>query len=88
MDTSKYSEDEKLALNIIAGLGGKDNILEIGNCITRLRVTVKDPTKMVSDEVWKKQLKALGVIRKGDAIQVVYGTQVTNVMTDINAVLD
>ena len=87
-DTSKYSEDEKLALNIIAGLGGKDNIQEIGNCITRLRVTVTDPSKIVSDDVWKKQLKALGVIRKENAIQVVYGTQVTNVMTDINAVLD
>ena len=75
-------------MNIIAGLGGKDNIQEIGNCITRLRVTVTDPSKIVSDDVWKKQLKALGVIRKENAIQVVYGTQVTNVMTDINAVLD
>lgn len=82
------NKDQELALGILDGLGGKENISEIGNCISRLRVTVKDPSKIVSDEVWKKQLQALGVIRRENAIQVVYGTKVTNIMTDINEVMD
>ena len=82
------NKDQELALGILDGLGGKENISEIGNCISRRRVTVKDPSKIVSDEVWKKQLQALGVIRRENAIQVVYGTKVTNIMTDINEVMD
>ena len=85
---SALNKDQELALGIIEGLGGKENISEIGNCISRLRVTVKDPDKIVPDDVWKKQLQALGVIRRENAIQVVYGTKVTNIMTDINEVMD
>ena len=58
----------------MTSLGGIDNIENIDACITRLRVTVKDPS-IVSDDTRWKELQAKGVIRSGKGIQVVYGTQ-------------
>ena len=59
---------------IVESLGGIDNIENIDACITRLRVTVKDPST-VSDDVKWKELQAKGVIRSGKGVQIVYGTQ-------------
>ncbi len=42
--------------------------------VTRLRVSVKDETKVSDDNRWK-ELNAKGVIRSGKGIQVIYGTQ-------------
>lgn len=60
--------------DIVTNLGGKENIASIDACITRLRITVKDSELPASDEVWKS-LDAKGVIRSGNGIQLIYGTQ-------------
>ncbi len=66
---------------ILRGLGGKGNILNLDACATRLRVTVKDGTA-VSDALLKKS-GAVGVIRRGDGVQVVYGPGVTVIKTEL-----
>lgn len=70
---SKGNKDE-LIDKIVESLGGIDNITNIDACITRLRVTVKDPNVVANDSKWK-ELEAKGVIRSGNGVQVVYGTQ-------------
>ncbi|MDO5088943.1 MAG: PTS transporter subunit EIIC [Leptotrichiaceae bacterium] len=71
-DASK--EKNEFIDEIVISLGGVENIENIDACITRLRVTVKDSAK-VSDDVRWKELNAKGVIRSGNGIQIIYGTQ-------------
>ena len=66
---------------ILEGLGGKDNIVSIDCCATRLRVSVKDG-EIVSDSVLK-QSGAAGVIKRGTGIQVVYGPQVAVIKSEL-----
>ena len=64
-----------IAKKILEGCGGKDNITSIDNCITRLRLEVKDIT-LVNDKVIKSAGVA-GVIKPGKtSVQVIIGTKV------------
>ena len=64
-----------IAATILEGCGGKDNIASIDNCITRLRLEVKDSSLV--DEKKIKSAGAAGVIRPSKtAVQVVVGTKV------------
>ena len=71
---------------IITLLGGRENIELVDACMTRLRVTVKNPDIVAGDEDWKKE-GALGVIRKGTGIQAVYGPKADVLKSDINDIL-
>lgn len=71
---------------IIEALGGKDNISDVDACMTRLRVTVKDP-EVVKDEAAWKRLGALGLVKKGTGIQAVYGPKADVLKSDINDTL-
>ncbi len=66
---------------ILEGLGGKDNIVSLDNCATRLRVTVKDPNEV--DEATLKESGAAGVIKKGTGVQVIYGPQVSVIKSEL-----
>ena len=66
---------------ILEGLGGKDNIVSLDCCATRLRVSVKNGD-IVSDSLLK-QSGAAGVIKKGTGIQVVYGPQVAVIKSEL-----
>lgn len=68
---------------IISGLGGLKNLLDVQNCATRLRVKVKDASKV--DKKILMSAGAKGVIVKGNAIQVIIGTQVEFVADEINS---
>ncbi len=60
---------------ILEGCGGKENIVSIDNCITRLRLEVKD--RLLVDEKKIKASGAAGVIRPGKtAVQVIIGPKV------------
>ena len=68
----KYSS---LAADIIKNVGGKENVVEIDNCITRLRLEVKDNT--IVDEKKIKSAGVAGVLRPGkNNVQVIIGTKV------------
>ena len=68
---------------MVENLGGLDNLTDVGYCITRLRLTVKDPAKV--DEEAIKLMGVRGVFVKGKAVQVVIGTRAELVANDINA---
>lgn len=72
--------------NIIEALGGKENIMDVDACMTRLRVTVKDPDVVKDEADWKK-LGALGLVKKGTGIQAIYGPKADVLKSDINDVL-
>ena len=76
--------DERSA-QITAGLGGADNIRDVDCCATRLRVTVRDGSKV--DDALLKATGAAGVIKRGEGVQVVYGPQVNVIKTDLEAYL-
>ena len=69
------------AEQILAGLGGADNVVEIEACITRLRTEVEDPSKV--DEAALKAAGAHGVVRSGKVVQVVVGPEADNLADDI-----
>ncbi len=74
------------ALQFIEALGGADNIVEIEGCITRLRGTVADPSK-----VDLKKLQKLRIIGRpifmGKGIQVVVGTHAELIGTAMNEIM-
>jgi N-acetylglucosamine PTS system EIIB component len=71
----------KKAEQILAGLGGADNIVEIEACITRLRTEVEDPALV--DQAALKAAGAMGVVSSGSVIQVVVGPEADNIAEDI-----
>jgi len=66
---------------ILDGLGGRDNIVGLDCCATRLRVTVLDPALV--DDGLLRESGAAGVIRRGDGVQVVYGPQVAVIKSEL-----
>ena len=71
---------------IIALLGGCDNIVLVDACMTRLRVTVKDIDKVADVADWKKE-GAMGLVKKDDGVQAVYGPKADVLKSDINDIL-
>ena len=71
---------------IIALLGGRENIVEVDACMTRLRVTVKDTDKVGDKDSWK-QNGALGLIIKDKGVQAVYGPKADVLKSHIQDVL-
>ena len=80
-DTKIAGSLAKQAELIVESLGGAGNIKNLDSCATRLRVTVADPA-LVSEAGLKKG-GALGVIVKGDGVQVVYGPRVTVIKSEV-----
>ena len=69
------------AEQILAGLGGSDNVVDIEACITRLRTEVTDPTLV--NEAALKAAGAHGVFRSGTIVQVIVGPEADNIAEDI-----
>lgn len=90
-DVNKSKADKKHHENTVSamiadGLGGKDNISDLDCCATRLRVTVKDVSKVRDDLL--RSSGASGVIRKGNGVQAVYGPQVSVIKAELSDYLD
>lgn len=71
---------------IISLLGGRENIVLVDACMTRLRVTVKNPNLVADVNAWKSE-GALGLVKKGDGIQAIYGPKADVLKSDINDIL-
>lgn len=67
-----------LAAMIMEGLGGADNIVDVTNCATRLRINVKDET-VVKDDAYFKGVGSHGISKNGKAMQVIVGMSVPSV---------
>ena len=83
---AEKKSDNGQAERIIALLGGRENIVLVDACMTRLRVTVKDPAKVADLAAWKAE-GALSLLVKGDGIQAVYGPKADVLKSDINDIL-
>lgn len=78
---------EYMAKKLLQAFGGAENIEEAYSCNTRLRVEVKDPTKV--DELRIKQLGVSGVIKPTEKnYQVIIGLEVTYVMAEFDKLLE
>jgi PTS system N-acetylglucosamine-specific IIB component len=69
------------AEEIVAALGGTDNIVEVEACITRLRTELANSTLV--DEYALKEAGAHGIMRTGSVIQVVVGPEADVIASDI-----
>ncbi|MCX5773936.1 MAG: PTS transporter subunit EIIC [Fusobacteria bacterium] len=74
------------AYTYIYALGGKENLVQVNNCITRLRLTVKD-NKIINEDILKK-LGMRGIVRPTpESVQVIIGARAEIVAGEINEYL-
>jgi PTS system N-acetylglucosamine-specific IIC component len=78
------SADSK-AEQIISAFGGRENLVNVDACITRLRMEVADTSKV--DQARLRNLGAAGVIEVGNSVQAVFGTQAEALKNDITDIL-
>ena len=75
-----------MAQKILEGLGGKENIKTLDNCITRLRLEINDYTKV--DEKKIKSTGIAGVMRPSKtSVQVIIGPKVQFVADEMKKLL-
>ena len=83
LSNDNYTE---IARIVLEGLGGKDNIASADNCITRLRMEVKD--RLLVDEKKIKSAGVAGVIRPGkNSVQIIIGPKVQFVADELKKML-
>ena len=76
----------EVAAVILEGLGGKENITSLDNCITRLRLEIKDYTRV--DEKKIKSAGVAGVMRPSKtSVQVIVGTKVQFVADEMKKMI-
>jgi PTS system N-acetylglucosamine-specific IIC component len=73
------------AEQVIAAFGGRENLVNVDACITRLRMEVADKSKV--DQARLKSLGAAGVIEVGNSVQAVFGTDAEALKNDITDIL-
>lgn len=76
---------DEMSQTITRALGSKKNITSVDCCATRLRCSVSDPS-LVNDALLKAT-GAVGVIKKGTGVQVVYGPQVAVIKANLETYL-
>lgn len=90
-EDESLKQDEAVASNgdmaakLVAAFGGRENIEALDACITRLRLVVKDVDKV--DDGALKNLGASGVMRIGNNVQAVFGTQSEILKTEMEEYL-
>ena len=72
-----------VAKKILQRVGGKENVISLVHCMTRLRFTLKDES-IVDDEAVKKTKGVMGVMKKAGQYQIIIGNDVTNVYAELN----
>lgn len=70
------------AMKVLNALGGKENLEDVDACITRLRVAVKDVSKVDKDTI--KELGATAVLEVKGGIQAVFGAKADLIKQKIN----
>lgn len=70
---TKNTAKSAIAAEVLKALGGKQNIESLDACITRLRVVVRDASKVQVDSL--KKLGAAGVMESGKSIQAIFGVE-------------
>lgn len=83
------SQDEFsiMADQILIGLGGSDNIVDFTNCVTRLRVNVKDKTKVKEDDYFR-EIGTYGTSRNQNSVHVIVGMNIQYVADEFGKILE
>ena len=63
MNGGKKMDYTKVGKQILERMGGKDNVISLVHCMTRLRFTLKDES-IVDDELVKKTKGVMGIMKK------------------------
>ncbi|MBE6062799.1 MAG: PTS glucose transporter subunit IIB [Clostridium butyricum] len=79
-------EIKEKAPAVLEAFGGKLNVISVDSCVTRLRVEVKDKSKVDKDEL--KTLGALGVMEVGNGIQAIFGAKAEGYKNALNDILE
>ena len=92
-ETEKIEEvqeknDSSFNLKLVEALGGEDNISAVDACFTRLRVTLKDNSKVKSDSYFSEALNAKGVVHGDNGIQIIYGAKASIYKTELREYLN
>jgi len=69
---------------IVKNVGGKENIISLTHCVTRLRFKLKDE-KIANTELLKKTDGIVTVVQSGGQYQVVIGNHVPDVFKEVTA---
>lgn len=77
---------EELAREVVKHVGGRENVISLTHCITRLRFKLKDETK-AHDDVLKNMSGVVTVMKSGGQYQVVIGNHVPDVYADVMPLL-
>ncbi len=75
-------DNNVLAKKLVELIGGKDNVVKATNCMTRLRITVKNPSLVKADDI-KTTPGVLGLVVEGNAYQIVLGPGKAKKVADI-----
>jgi PTS system N-acetylglucosamine-specific IIC component len=74
-----------MAEKLIDAFGGRENLVNVDACITRLRMEVADKTKV--DQAKLKALGAAGVVEVGNNVQAIFGPRAESLKDDIKKAL-
>lgn len=78
---------QAIAKEILKDVGGKDNIVDVTHCYTRLRFVLKD-TKQANKEALLQTEGVISVVESGGQYQVVLGNKVVHVYNALEPLLD
>lgn len=90
----REAEDEVSSINVagsekaarvLEAVGGKENIQVLDACITRLRLTLNDTSKL--DRAALKALGSAGILEAGDSVQIILGTEAESIKDDMKAII-
>lgn len=80
-----HSTRDEFPYKVLEAFGGKDNIVDLDACITRLRVTVKEISRV--DKELLKQLGSAGFMEVGNNIQAIFGPMSDILKTQIHDIV-
>ena len=72
---------------IVEAVGGKENILKVEACFTRLRLSLKDKSIIKPNEYFKNELSANGIVKVADGVQIIYGNKASVYKTEMREFL-
>ncbi|AGB41398.1 PTS system, glucose-like IIB component [Halobacteroides halobius DSM 5150] len=85
VDNKKDIKVDDRTQAFITALGGIENIEDVDACVTRLRLSLVDDSKV--DDEWLEELGAVGVVKMGGGVQVMIGPECVELKDKISKLL-
>lgn len=85
-DGKKISKNMQMAISFLELVGGSENVKDVTNCATRLRLTIFDADKVAPQEAFKNA-GAHGLVNNGEALQIIVGLSVPSVRENFESLL-